>query len=343
MLTSDFDYNLPQNLIAQKPLEKRDDSRMMVVFGKEGKIIHSRFKDLPFYLSQGDILVLNNTRVIPAKAFAKKDGKIIEFLFLHKKENRTWEVLCKPAKKIKPGDVVFFAPGFEGKVLGAEPEGKRIIQFSSRDIFFWLRKIGYAPLPPYIKRKEGNSRLRFFDLERYQTVFAQKQGAIAAPTAGLHFTPEILKEIRKKRVKVSQISLQVGLATFQPVRTERIEDHKMLEETYSISRAVSLAINQAKKESRPVVAVGTTVVRALESAFKDGQVLPGRRSTSLFIRPGYEFKVVDRLLTNFHLPKSTLLMLVSAFVGLDLIKKAYNEAIEKKYRFYSYGDCMLVV
>jgi len=316
---------------------------MMVVFRREGKISDSRFRELPYYLNRGNVLVLNNTKVIPAKIIGKKENRDIEFLFLKEKEKRIWEVLCRPAKKIKVGDSIFFTPGFEGKILRAEPEGKRIIQFSSPEVLSWLKKIGHAPLPPYIKRKKKNKELRSFDLERYQTVFAQKEGAIAAPTAGLHFTPQILKEIRKKGVKVCQISLQVGLATFQPVRAERIEDHKMPEENYSIGSAVSLAINQAKKESRAVVAVGTTVVRALESAFKDGQMRPGNRSTSLFIQPGFEFKVVDRLLTNFHLPKSTLLMLVSAFAGLDLIKKAYREAINKNYRFYSYGDCMLII
>jgi S-adenosylmethionine:tRNA ribosyltransferase-isomerase len=316
---------------------------MMVVFRKQGKIIHSQFKELPEYLKKEDVLVLNNTKVIPAKAWGKKEGKEIEFLFLKEVEKGVWEVLCRPARKIKLGDRILFARGFEGKVLEVEQEGKRTIQFSSQDVLSMLKKIGFAPLPPYIKRKKEDRSLRPLDLERYQTVFAQKQGAIAAPTAGLHFTPQILEEIIKKGVTITHISLQVGLATFQPVRVERVEDHKMLEETYSISRDASQTINQAKKDSRPVVAVGTTMVRALESAFEDGKVLPGRHTTSLFIYPGYKFKVVDRLLTNFHLPQSTLLMMVSAFAGLDLIKKAYREAIRKKYRFYSYGDCMLIL
>jgi S-adenosylmethionine:tRNA ribosyltransferase-isomerase len=316
---------------------------MMVVFRKQGKIIHSQFKELPEYLKKEDVLVLNNTKVIPAKAWGKKERKKIEFLFLKELEKGVWEVLCRPARKIKLGDRILFAPGFEGKVLEVEQEGKRIIQFSSQDVLSRLKKIGFAPLPPYIKRKKEDRSLRPLDLERYQTVFAHKQGAIAAPTAGLHFTLQILEEIIKKGVTITHISLQVGLATFQPVRVPRVKDHKMLEETYSISRAASQTINQAKKDSRPVVAVGTTMVRALESAFKDGKVLRGRRTTSLFIYPGYKFKVVDRLLTNFHLPQSTLLMMVSAFAGINLIKKAYREAIRKKYRFYSYGDCMLIL
>ena len=315
----------------------------MVVFRKQGKIIHSQFKELPEYLKKEDVLVLNNTKVIPAKAWGKKERKKIEFLFLKELEKGVWEVLCRPARKIKLGDRILFAPGFEGKVLEVEQEGKRIIQFSSQDVLSMLKKIGFAPLPPYIKRKKEDRSLRPLDLERYQTVFAQKQGAIAAPTAGLHFTPQILEKIIKKGVPITHISLQVGMATFQSVRVTRVEDHKMLEETYSVSRDASQTINQAKKDSRPVVAVGTTIVRALESAFEDGKVLPGRRTTSLFIYPGYKFKVVDRLLTNFHLPQSTLLMMVSAFAGINLIKKAYREAIRKKYRFYSYGDCMLIL
>ena len=234
-------------------------------------------------------------------------------------------------------------PGFKGKIVSVEPEGKRVIQFSTGDVLPRLKKIGFAPLPPYIKRKKRNSKFKALDLERYQTVFAQKEGAIAAPTAGLHFIPQILENIKAKSVTIAQISLDVGLATFQPVRVKRIEDIQMLEETYSISPEVSQTINKAKKDSQPVTAVGTTSVRALESAFRNGKINHGKGSTKLFIYPGYEYKVVDRLLTNFHLPKSTLLMMVAAFAGLDFIKKAYQEAIRKRYRFYSYGDCMLIL
>lgn len=343
MLVSDFDYDLPPELIAQQPLAQRDVSRMMVVFRRDGKIIHSRFKEFPRHLNQDDVLVLNNTKVIPAKIWGQKDSKDIEFLLLREKDKGVWEVLCRPSKKVQAGDVVYFAPNFEGKVLETGAEGKKTLQFSPKDVLSQLERIGFPPLPPYIKRKKQDVSLRLLDLKRYQTVFAQKEGAIAAPTAGLHFTPEILEEIKKRGIEIRYVSLQVGLATFQPVRAEKLENHRMLEETYTVSQATSLTINKARQDSRPIVAVGTTVVRTLESAYQDGQVRAGERTTSLFIYPGYEFKVIDRLLTNFHLPKSTLLMMVAAFAGLDLIKKAYREAIRQKYRFYSYGDCMLIL
>jgi len=343
MLATDFDYDLPSELIAQKPLPEREQSRMMVLYRKTGKIIHSQFKEFPGYLSKGDILVLNNTKVIPARVWGKKEGREIEFLFLKGCQEGLWEVLCRPSKKVRLGNVISFSPGFKGKIVSVEPEGKRVIQFSTGDILPRLKKIGFAPLPPYIKRKKRNAEFRALDLDRYQTVFAQKEGAIAAPTAGLHFTPQILEKIKAKGVTIAQISLDVGLATFQPVRVKRIEDFQMLEETYSISPEVSQTINKVKKDSRLITAVGTTSVRAFESAFRNGKINHGKSSTKLFIYPGYEFKVVDRLLTNFHLPKSTLLMMVSAFASLDFIKKAYQEAIRKRYRFYSYGDCMLIL
>jgi len=343
MLTTNFDYDLPPELIAQKPLPEREQSRMMVLYRKTGKIIHSQFKEFPGYLSKGDVLVLNNTKVIPARVWGKKEGKEIEFLFLKEFQEGLWEVLCRPSKKVKLGDVISFSPGFKGKIVSVEPEGKRVIQFSTGDVLSRLKKIGFAPLPPYIKRKKRNAEFKALDLERYQTVFAQKEGAIAAPTAGLHFIPQILENIKAKGVTIAQISLDVGLATFQPVRVKRIEGYQMLEETYSISPEVSQIINNAKKDSRLITAVGTTSVRALESAFRNGKINHGKGSTKLFIYPGYEFKVVDRLLTNFHLPKSTLLMMVSAFASLDFIKKAYQEAICQRYRFYSYGDCMLIL
>jgi S-adenosylmethionine:tRNA ribosyltransferase-isomerase len=343
MLTADFDYDLPQELIAQTPLPKREQSRMMILHRRTGEIIHSRFEEFPDYLNKGDVLILNNTKVIPARAWGKIEGKEIEFLFLKESQEGSWEVLCRPAKKVKLGDVISFSPGFEGKIAKVEPEGKRVIRFSSGNVLSRLKKIGFAPLPPYIKRKKKSVELREQDLERYQTVFARKEGAIAAPTAGLHFTPQILERIKAKRVQVAEISLDVGMATFQPIRARRVEDFNMLEETYSISRGASQTINEAKRESRPIIAVGTTSVRTLESAFRNEKIHPGRGSTNLFVYPGYEFKAVDRLLTNFHLPKSTLLMLVAAFAGLDFVKKAYKEAIRQKYRFYSYGDCMFIL
>lgn len=343
MLTADFDYELPLELIAQTPLPKREQSRMMILHRRTGEIIHSRFEEFPDYLDKGDVLILNNTKVIPARAWGKKEEKEIEFLFLKESQEGSWEVLCRPAKKARLGDVISFSPGFEGIIVKVEPEGKRVIRFSSGNVLSSLKKIGFAPLPPYIKRKKKNVELREQDLERYQTVFARKEGAIAAPTAGLHFTSQILERIKTKQVQVAEISLDVGLATFQPIRAKRIKDFNMLEETYSVSQEVSQIINEAKKESRPIIAVGTTSVRTLESAFKNRKIHPGRNSTNLFIYPGYEFKAVDRLLTNFHLPKSTLLMLVAAFAGLDFVKKAYQEATRQKYRFYSYGDCMFIL
>lgn len=343
MLTEEFDYHLPPELIAQTPAPQRERSRMMVLYRHTGEIIHSLFSDFPSYLNKGDVLVINQTKVIPARIWGTKGEKEIDFLLLEEVERGTWKVLCRPSKKVKVNDIIFFPSGLKGKVIKAEESGKRLIRFSTQDVLKELRKIGYAPLPPYIKRKKKDQRLKELDLERYQTVYAKKGQAIAAPTAGLHFTPEILKKIEQKEIALCPISLDVGLATFQPVRVDRVEKHKMLEETYSISQSASATINRIMKKSHPVVAVGTTSVRALESAFQKGMLRPGKGSTRLFIYPGYEFKVVDRLLTNFHLPKSTLLMLVAGFAGLDLVKQAYEEAIRKRYRFYSYGDCMFII
>ncbi|MEA2006190.1 MAG: tRNA preQ1(34) S-adenosylmethionine ribosyltransferase-isomerase QueA, partial [Acidobacteriota bacterium] len=327
---------------AQAPLEKRDQSKMMVLNRKTGSIQHARFKAFPEYLNRKDVLVLNNTRVIPARVWGKKEGRVIEFLFLRECQENTWEVLCHPAKRVMPGDIITFSNNFKGNVVDVGHEGKRVIQFSC-DVLSELKKIGHAPLPPYIKRKKYQDTLNQLDLKRYQTVYAKDKGSIAAPTAGLHFTPELLKTIKARGIVVNEISLHVGLATFQPVRVEDIQDHKMLEETFFISPKSAQMINEAKSESRPVIAIGTTSVRAIESAFKGGKVQHGKRSTRLFIYPGYSFKVVDHMLTNFHLPRSTLLMLVSAFAGQDFIKEAYNEAIRHKYRFFSYGDCMLIL
>jgi S-adenosylmethionine:tRNA ribosyltransferase-isomerase len=240
------------------------------------------------------------------------------------------------------GGTVTFSAGFEARVTGVEPRGKRLLEFSSDDVLAKLYEIGYAPLPPYIKRTKAESGLRDFDLKRYQTVFARREGAIAAPTAGLHFTTESIRSLKAKGVRVCPIDLEVGQATFQAVEAERVEDHRMLSERYTISPATARSVDLAKSEARPVTAVGTTVVRALESAWQGGRLRSGSRSTGIFIHPGFKFHVVDRLLTNFHLPKSTLLMLVSAFAGRELILDAYAEAVRKKYRFYSYGDCMLV-
>jgi S-adenosylmethionine:tRNA ribosyltransferase-isomerase len=339
---SDFDYELPAERIAQHPLPRRDDSRMMVVEKASGRITHRRFRELTEFFADGDLLVLNDTKVFPARAWGKRGGVQIEFLFSKELGPGVWETLCRPARKVGKGDRVHFGPGFEAFVEEAEEEGKRILRFGRPDVRAELEVIGYAPLPPYIKRKRNDRDGRVEDLERYQTVFARKDGAVAAPTAGLHFTRKMLADLKAKGVGIRHVTLDVGLATFQPVRKEIVAEHKMLEEWYAVSPAVAHEINAAKAERRPVTAVGTTVVRTLESAWQAGRVRPGRRPTSLFIYPGFDFHVVDRLLTNFHLPESTLLMLVAAFAGHGLIMRAYGEAVKERYRFFSYGDCMLI-
>jgi S-adenosylmethionine:tRNA ribosyltransferase-isomerase len=344
MLISEFDYHLPQDLIAQTPLPRRDDSRMMICDRGSGEICHSHFSDIPKYFKKEDRLVLNSSRVIPAKIWGKKeDGKSIEFLFLEETGKNTWEVLCRPAKRVRLGEEILFAKDTFGQVVGIEPEGKRVIRFQQGKVISLLKKAGFAPLPPYIRRKKNDPVVRAEDLERYQTVFAQKEGSIAAPTAGLHFTEELLDKLKGKGVLICDLSLDVGLATFQPVRVHNVEDHRMLTEKFAIPKETARDINNAIKAKRSITAVGTTSVRALESAYEPGRVRSGQHTTDLFIFPGYPFKVIDRLLTNFHLPKSTLLMLVSAFAGKDFILKAYREAVRKKYRFYSYGDCMLIL
>ncbi len=348
---SDFDYELPAELIAQHPLPRRDDSRMMVVDRKAGAIRHGVFREFEVHISAGDLLVLNDTRVLPARLWGMSGEARIEFLFIRETAPGVWEALCRPARRVRPGDTVRFPRGVGAKVAGLGEEGHRSLDFGKTDLRAVLRRFGFAPLPPYIKRGKQDAAARPEDIDRYQTVFARKEGAVAAPTAGLHFTPEALRGLKAKGVDIRHVTLDVGLATFQPVRAELVAEHKMLEESYNITPAAAKAINAAKTEGRPVTAVGTTVVRTLESAWthaesasrERGIVRSGRRSTSLFITPGFEFHVVDRLLTNFHLPQSTLLMLVSAFAGYDLVMTAYREAVREKYRFFSYGDCMLVL
>jgi len=343
LLVSDFDYDLPPELIAQHPLPHRDDSRLMVVDRRIGSIRHEPFKGLAGRLNHGDLLVLNDTKVIPARVWGTCGKAKVEFLFIREVGPGLWDVLCRPARRVREGDAVRFAAGFEARVEGIGEEGKRVLRINRADVRSELDRIGYAPLPPYIKRSREDRTARPEDLARYQTVFAKKEGAVAAPTAGLHFTADTLKGLKSKGIDIRRVTLDVGLATFQPVRAEIVMDHRMLEERYSITPAAARAVNVAKSEGRPVTAVGTTVVRTLESAWQDGLVRSGRRPTSLFIYPGYEFRVVDRLLTNFHLPKSTLLMLVAAFAGRDLILEAYREAVRERYRFFSYGDCMFIL
>jgi S-adenosylmethionine:tRNA ribosyltransferase-isomerase len=347
MRMKDFDFDLPAELIAQRPAARRDDSRLMVVDRNTGRIFHRAFRDFPGFLGGDELLVLNDTKVIPAKAWGKRGQATIEFLFLKEVEPGLWDVLCKPARRVRPGDEIVFADDLRG-VVESPPapdpgEGRRLLRFDRPDVLGRLKRVGFAPLPPYIKRAKADPADRERDLERYQTVFAVREGAIAAPTAGLHFTPEILERIRAAGVETARVTLHVGLATFQPMRTDRIEDHRMLEESYDVSGPAAEALNRAKDEGRPVLAVGTTVVRTLESAGRAGRVAPGPGATALFITPGFEFKIVDRLLTNFHLPQSTLLLLVSALVGRELILDAYREAVKERYRFFSYGDCMLIL
>lgn len=341
---SDFDFDLPPELIAQRPLDERSASRMMVVDRKAGTIRHEKFADFPAWTARGDVLVLNDTRVIPARLWGTKEGRDVEFLFVREVTPDVWEVLCRPARRLKPGDVVSFPGGREAEVIAEGEEGQRTLRFKAAEAQALMAEAGFAPLPPYVKRGKRLAHLRDEDLRRYQTVFARDPGSIAAPTAGLHFTAAMLDGLRAKGVEVRHLTLEVGLATFQPIRAEALDDHRMLEESYSLPRTTAEAIDAAKREGRPVTAVGTTSVRALESAALagGGNVTPGPDSTRLFIRPGHEFRVVDRLLTNFHLPQSTLLVLVSAFAGCDLIRQAYAEAVRERYRFFSYGDCMLI-
>lgn len=343
MRASDFDFDLPAGLIAQTPLPRRDASRMMVVDRRSGAFAHARFEDLPDHLDPADLVVLNDVKVIPAKTWAQRGAATIEFLFVKELDLGIWEVLARPARRLRTGERVEFPDGSSAAVIAAGDGGLRILRFPEENVREHLGHIGFAPLPPYIKRKRADGSQRAEDLARYQTVFAASGDAIAAPTAGLHFTPEVLAAIGRKGIRTEKVTLNVGLATFQPVRTEDLSRHRMLEETYEISPEAAGSINKAKAGQAAVVAVGTTVVRTLESAGRSGRVEAGRGTTSLFILPGYGFKIVDRLLTNFHLPKSTLLMLVSALAGRELILEAYREAVREKYRFFSYGDCMLIV
>ncbi len=340
---ADFDYDLPPELIAQRPLPRRDDSRMMVVDRKAGTIRHGPFRGFPEYMGAGDVLVLNDTRVIPARLWGTSGEATIEFLFIRELEAGRWEVLCRPARRVRVEDKVRFAGGAPARVAGTADGGRRFLDFGGTDVRALLLERGYAPLPPYIKRIREDLAARPEDLDRYQTVFARKAGAIAAPTAGLHFTESMLGDIEERGIDVRRVTLDVGLATFQPVRADLVDDHRMLEERYAVTPAVAAAVNAAKSEGRSVTAVGTTVVRTLESAWRDGGVRSGKRATSIFIHPGFEFRVVDRLLTNLHLPRSTLLMLVSAFAGYDLVMRAYREAVRERYRFFSYGDAMLIL
>lgn len=344
MLLSEFDYKLPEELIAQVPAQKRDMSKMMVLNRMNKTVIHKHFCDISEFLTENDLLVLNNTKVIPARLYAKKDtGALIEIFLVRQIDNDIWLSLIKPSKRVKKGLVLFISDELSIEILEKNDDKWFIKLLYSGNIFEILHKVGNIPLPPYIERKMTNDEYKNLDFERYQTVYAQKEGAVAAPTAGLHFTQEILQKLENNGTKHCFITLNVGLGTFKPVKCENILDHKMDLENFEITKESAQIINQAKEKGKNIVAVGTTSVRTLETVMnKYGKIIPVQDSSELFIYPGYKFKIVDKLITNFHLPKSTLLMLVSAFASKEYIFKAYNEAINNNYRFYSYGDCMFI-
>ena len=340
MNVKDFDYKLPEELIAQDPLADRSASRLMVLDKKTGEIEHHNFKEITRYLSPGDCLVLNNTKVIPARLFGVKEGTEakIEILLLKRRENDIWETLVKPGKKAKPGTKINFGDGLlKGVVIDVVEEGNRLIQFQYEGIFEEiLDKLGQMPLPPYITHQ-------LKDKNRYQTVYAKHDGSAAAPTAGLHFTPELLKEIEQKGVSVAYVTLHVGLGTCRPVKVENVLEHHMHSEFYQITQEAADKINAAKTAGKKVVSVGTTSTRTLESAADEKGILTAKSGwTDIFIYPGYRFKVIDALITNFHLPQSTLVMLVSALAGREHILDAYRIAVEERYRFFSFGDAMFI-
>ena len=344
MLLSDFDYTLPQELIAQTPSQKREMSRMMVLDRNTKEIEHRHFKDIVDYLSEDDFLVLNNTKVIPARLYAKKDtGALIEIFLVKETEPFIWLTLIKPSKRVKKGMKLKISDDLEVEILEKDDDKWYVRLIYEGNLYEILDKVGNIPLPPYIERQLTSEQYKALDFERYQTVYAEKPGAVAAPTAGLHFTQEILKELENKGVNHCFVTLNVGLGTFKPVKCENILEHKMDSELFEISEEAAAKINKAKQERKNIVAVGTTTVRTLETTMaKFGGIKPVKSTSELFIYPSYEFKIVDKLITNFHLPKSTLLMLVSAFTSREFILSAYEEAIKEKYRFYSYGDCMLI-
>lgn len=349
MLVSEFDYILPEELIAQKPAIKRTQSKMMVLDKKAKTINHKYFFDIIDYLDENDVLVLNNTKVIPARLLGQKlTGANVEVFLLKELQNKQWEALVKPSKRVNAGNIIKISNELSVKTLVRLDGGKWLVELIyENDIYKILNKIGKVPLPPYIERKIVDEKLEKLDYKRYQTVFAKHIGSVAAPTAGLHFTKDILKKLKKKGVQICYVTLNVGLGTFKPVKCENITEHKMDIESFEISKKTAKIINEAKKSGKKIVAVGTTSVRTLETCFEkyggvNGEIKACKDSSQLFIYPPYEFKVIDKLITNFHLPKSTLLMLVSAFSTKEFIFKAYKEAIENKYRFYSYGDCMFI-
>ena len=340
MKKQDFYYELPEELIAQDPLADRSSSRLLVLDRQSGAVSHHVFREILDYLQEGDCLVINDTKVIPARLIGSKVGTEakVEVLLLKRKENNIWETLVKPGKKARPGAEISFGDGLlVGEVLEVVEEGNRLVQFSYEGIFEEiLDRLGQMPLPPYITHQ-------LQERERYNTVYAVHEGSAAAPTAGLHFTPELLQEIEKKGVDIARVTLHVGLGTFRPVKAEEITDHHMHSEFYQIQEEAAEKINRAKSGTGRVICVGTTSCRTVESAAdENGRIQAGSGWTEIFIYPGYRFKVLDGLITNFHLPESTLIMLVSALAGREQVMKAYEEAVEERYRFFSFGDAMYI-
>ena len=340
MKTEDFDYNLPESLIAQTPLKNRDCSRLMVLDKTTGQIEHKHFYDIIDYLEEGDVLVLNDTKVLPARLFGIKEetGSHIEILMLKELENDSWECLVRPAKRINIGTVVDFGNGLlKATCISEDDEGIRTFQFDYKGIFYEiLNELGEMPLPPYIHEKLA-------DKDRYQTVYAKELGSAAAPTAGLHFTKELLEKIKSKGVKIEYVTLHVGLGTFRPVMVENVLEHQMHSEYYVMKESTANTLNEAKKNGNMIVSVGTTSTRVLETVMnRYGKVESCSGWTNIFIYPGYKFKAIDYQITNFHLPKSTLIMLVSALAGRENILNAYNIAVKERYRFFSFGDAMLI-
>ena len=360
MLVSEYDYELPEELIAQLPADRRENSRMLVLNRDCRSIFHKHFYDIVDFIDENSILVLNNTKVMPARLIGHKDtgAKIEVFLLknlgtiqnsdspaVQPAQGSYWEVLIKPSKRIKPDTIIKISNELSVKAIQkTEEDGGWIVELLYEgDVLDVLHRNGNIPLPPYIERKLQTEDIKKLDFERYQTVYAKDEGSVAAPTAGLHFTHEILEKLKNKGVEIAYVTLNVGLGTFRPVKCENISDHKMHSETFEITEETAEKINRAKANGKKLVAVGTTTVRTIETAYqKYGCIKACHDHSELFIYPPYEFKVIDELITNFHLPKSTLLMLVSAFAGKDFIFEAYREAIENKYRFFSYGDCMFI-
>ena len=339
MKTSDFDYDLPENLIAQTPLQKRDSSRLFVYHRKTNTAEHKTFLDIIDYLDAGEGLVVNDTKVIPARLFGVKEttGTKVEFLLLNRLSTDTWEVILKPGRRLHPGTIVWFDDALKAEIIEKKPDGITKVQFYFDGVFEdILNDLGHVPLPPYIKEK-------LQDKTRYQTVYAKDEGSAAAPTAGLHFTADLLQRIKDKGIHILPVTLHVGLATFRPVKAQHIEAHEMHAEFYSVSEDTANTFNNIKKQSKRIIAVGTTSVRVVESiADKNGLISGGSGWTDIFIYPGYTFIATDAMVTNFHLPKSTLLMLISAFMGRENTLDAYRTAVEKKYRFFSFGDAMYI-